>query len=596
MAYTQGFLQLHALSTPVRVWPHWEVGSTKRKHIVCNAQKEDVEEGEVTTLSHVSRRLALGTALIGGAAAAGAKVSPANAADDAELSLDQPAFITTLPASISSEEYPASVVEALSLNRTSFPKGFVFGTASAAYQYEGAAFEDGRKASIWDAFTHRYPERIRDRSNGDVAVDEYHRYREDIQIMKDMNLDAYRFSISWSRIVPNGKVGPYEEGVNQAGIDYYNRLIDYLIDNGLKPYVTLFHWDLPQALEEEYGGFLSHHVVDDFRDYARVCFKNFGNRVKHWITLNEPWSYSNNGYAVGTFAPARCSEWQDPTCLGGDSGREPYIVTHNLLLSHAAAVEEYRKFQEYQEGMIGITLISHWYEPQTDSESDKDAAKRALDFMFGWYMEPLTTGKYPKSMRYLVGNRLPEFSKHESKLLADSYDFIGINYYTTVCVADNPSVQPESKRSYSTDPNVIYSTQRNGVLIGVPTASDWLYVCPKGIKKLLLYTKKEYNDPVIYITENGRGNDIGEEHDTLEESLIDVYRIDFYYRHLYYLLSAIRDRVKVKEYFAWSLLDNFEWKDGYLVGFGLNYVDRKNKLKRYPKLSAKWFKNFLQKA
>ncbi|KOM44458.1 hypothetical protein LR48_Vigan05g206300, partial [Vigna angularis] len=483
------------------------------------------------------------------------------------------------------------VIDALSLNRNSFPKGFIFGTASAAYQYEGAASEGGRKPSIWDVFTHKYPEKIRDRSNGDVAIDEYHRYKEDIKIMKDMNLDAYRLSISWSRIIPNGKVGENEEGVNQEGIAYYNRLIDHLIANGLKPYVTLFHWDLPQALEEEYGGFLSHNVVSDFRDYAGICFKYLGDRVKHWITLNEPWSYSNNGYAVGTFAPGRCSEWQDSTCLGGDSGTEPYIVTHNLLLAHAAAVDLYRKeFQEYQEGVIGITLISRWFEPYSETESDKDAAKRALDFMFGWYMEPLTSGKYPESMRFLVGNRLPEFSKKESKLLAESFDFIGINYYTTLCVADEPHVDP-SKLSYTTDPHVRYST----LYLYLQTASDWLYVCPKGIKKLLLYTKEQYNDPVIYITENGRGNDVSQDKETLEESLIDIYRIDFYYRHLYYLLSAIRDgHVNVKGYFAWSLLDNFEWRDGYLIGFGLNYVDRQNQ-KRYPKLSANWFKSFLQK-
>ncbi|WVZ00806.1 hypothetical protein V8G54_026875 [Vigna mungo] len=464
MAYSQGFLQLHALTTPLRVSPHCQVGSTKPKLIVCKAEKDDVGEGEAATLSHVSRRLALGTALIGGVAAAGGskvspadgKVSPAYTAD-AQISPYEPVKVSPLPA-INYEQYPASVIDALSLSRNSFPMGFVFGTASAAYQ------------------TCNVAEKIRDRSNGDVAIDEYHRYREDIRIMRDMNMDAYRFSISWSRIIPDGKVGPNEEGVNQEGIDYYNRLINHLKDNGLEPYVTLFHWDLPQALEEEYGG--------------------------------------------------RCSPWLDSTCLGGDSGREPYIVTHNLLLSHAAAVDEHNQYKTKHpdyEGKIGITLVTHWFEPHSESEEDKEAAKR----------------KYPKSMRHLVGDRLPEFSKPESKLLADSCDFIGINYYTTLCAADQPHVDP-SKPSYTTDSHVHNYTERNGIFVGVPTASDWLYVCPKGIKDLLLYTKQQYNDPVIYITENGRGNDLNQETETLEEALIDTYRIDFYYRHLYYLHLAIR--------------------------------------------------------
>ncbi|XP_052726628.1 cyanogenic beta-glucosidase-like isoform X2 [Vigna angularis] len=583
MAYTQSFLQFRALTTPLRVPTKWEVmGTNKRNHIVCKAVKEDVEDSDATNVSLVSRRLALGTALIGGAAAAGTKASPARAVD-ATLSLQEPP--TTLP---------ASIVEVLPLNRTSFPEGFVFGTASAAYQYEGAAFDYGRKPSVWDNFTHKYPEKINDRSNGDVAVDEYHRYKEDIQIMKDMNLDAYRFSISWSRILPNGKVGENEEGVNQEGIAYYNRLIDHLKDNDIEPYVTLFHWDFPQALEEEYGGFLNPRVVDDFRNYANICFKYFGNRVKHWITLNEPWAYSREGYSVGMFAPGRCSETVDSTCLGGDSGTEPYIVTHHLLLAHAAAVDLYKKqYKDDQKGEIGITLISRWFEPYSNTEADKKAAERALDFLFGWYMQPLTSGKYPESMRSLVGRRLPEFTAEESRLLAGSFDFLGLNYYTTNYAADQPS--SNLNPSYETDANVNYLTERNGIPVGTPTASNWLFVCPKGFKDLLLYVKEKYNNPLIYITENGRGNDVNDEGQTREEALLDIYRIDYYYRHLYYLRSAMSEEVNVKGYFAWSLLDNFEWKNGYLVGFGLNYVDRNDDLKRYAKLSARWFKSFLQR-
>ncbi|RVX13055.1 Cyanogenic beta-glucosidase [Vitis vinifera] len=183
-------------------------------------------------------------------------------------------------------------------------------------------------------------EKIKDHSNGDVTIDAYHRYKEDVGIMKGMSLDAYRFSISWSRILPNGKLSG---GVSKEGIAYYNNLINELLANGLQPFITLFHWDLPQALEDEYGGFLSPLIVDDFQDYAEHCFKEFGDRVKHWITLNEPWSYSNGGYVTGNLAPGRCSEWQKLNCTGGDSGTEPYLASHYQLLAHAAAVQFYKK-------------------------------------------------------------------------------------------------------------------------------------------------------------------------------------------------------------------------------------------------------------
>ncbi|ESW22408.1 hypothetical protein PHAVU_005G151500 [Phaseolus vulgaris] len=491
--------------------------------------------------------------------------------------------------SISFAQQQSSVVEVVSLNRSSFPTGFVFGTASAAYQYEGAANEGGRKPSVWDEYTHKHPERINDRSNGDVAVDQYHRYKEDVQIMKNMNLDAYRFSISWSRILPNGK---RSGGINHEGINYYNNLINNLLANGLQPYVTLFHWDLPQALEEEYRGFLSPRIVGDFQDYAEVCFENFGDRVKYWITLNEPWSYSNNGYAVGSFVPGRCSKWIDSTCLGGDSGTEPYVATHYLLLAHAVAVDVYKKkFKNSQKGIIGITLITHWFEPYSNSQADKDASERALDFMFGWYMEPLISGKYPSSMCSLVGKRLPKFSNEESKLLAGSFDFLGLNYYTSYYAANTSK---NNKPSYTTDANVHQLPARNGVFIGPRYGADWLYIYPKGIRQLLLYINKKYNSPLIYITENGMG-DFNDPTLSVKEMLQDTYRIDYFYRHLYYLLSAIRDGVRVKGYFAWSLLDNFEWKDGYNVRFGLNYVDYKHGLQRHAKQSAKWFKTFLQK-
>ncbi|XP_025613797.1 beta-glucosidase 12 [Arachis hypogaea] len=501
-------------------------------------------------------------------------------------------FFYALIITSSSSASPVSpILDVSSLNRTSFPKAFIFGTASSSYQYEGAAKEGGRGASIWDTFTHKYPERIQDRSNGDVANDEYHHYKEDVGIMKYMNLDAYRFSISWSRILPKGK---FSGGINQEGIKYYNNLIDELLSNGIKPFVTLFHWDLPLILEDEYGGFLSPNIINDFRDYAEICFKEFGDRVKHWITLNEPWTFSQGGYASGMLAPGRCSKWVNPNCTAGDSATEPYLVAHHQLLSHASAVQLYKKkYQESQKGVIGITLVSHWFVPTSNSKLDQMAAERAIDFMFGWFMEPLTRGDYPKSMRSLVGKRLPKFSADEVKVVKDSFDFIGLNYYTTNYAAYSHKLT-NAKPNYLTDSHANLTTERNGVPIGPRAASNWLYVYPKGIQQLLLYTKEKYNNPLIYITENG----IDEFNDptlSLEEALIDTFRIDYYYRHLFYLQSAIRDGVNVKGYFAWSLLDNFEWASGYTVRFGINFVDYNNGLKRHYKLSAKWFKNFLKK-
>ncbi|BAT91797.1 hypothetical protein VIGAN_07042600 [Vigna angularis var. angularis] len=502
------------------------------------------------------------------------------------------AIVRTLASVTLAEPVPvAPILDVSFLNRSTFPPGFLFGTASAAYQYEGAAKEGGKGPSVWDTFTHKHPELIQGRSNGDVADDQYHLYKEDVGIMKYMNLDAYRFSISWPRILPKGKLSG---GINQEGVKYYNNLINELLANGIEPFVTLFHWDLPQTLEDEYGGFLSPRIINDFQDYAEVCFKEFGDRVKYWITLNEPWTYTTFGYATGVMPPNRCSKWLDPKCVHGDSGKEPYLVSHHLLLAHAATVQVYRiKYQVYQNGVIGITLVSNWFEPLSDNKLDKSASERALDFMLGWFVEPLTSGKYPKSMRSLVGNRLPEFSQQQMKLVNGSFDFIGLNYYTSNYATHAPQLGTV-KPNYNTDANTNLTTERNGIPIGPTAASSWLYVYPRGIRELLLYIKQKYNNPLIYITENG----VDEFNDptlSLEESLLDTLRIDYHYRHLFYLHSAIRDGVNIKGYFAWSLLDNFEWNNGYTVRFGINFVDYKNGLKRYQKLSAKWFRNFLKK-
>ncbi|XP_068652842.1 beta-glucosidase 12-like [Aristolochia californica] len=485
--------------------------------------------------------------------------------------------------------FAASADDKDSLNRTTFPAGFIFGTASAAYQYEGAVTEGGRGPSLWDAYTHRHPERIKDRSNGDVAVDSYHHYKEDVKLMKEMGLDAYRFSISWPRILPYGHL---RGGVNEEGIRYYNNLINELLSHGVKPFVTLFHWDTPESLENAYGGFLSSKIVADFRDYADVCFRAFGDRVKHWITLNEPWTYSMGGYDKGNLAPGRCSPWV-ANCTGGDSATEPYIVGHNLLLAHAAAFKRYKtKYQASQKGSIGITLVSQMFLPSSNSTSNINAAQRAVDFMYGWFMDPLVHGDYPLTMRSNAGNRLPKFTRKESRMVKGSFDFIGLNYYTTYYATDAGSSNSLHK-SYSTDSHCNLSGIRNGIPIGPQAATKWLYVYPRGIRDLLMYTKKRYNNPVIYVTENGI-SEFNNEKQTLQQALQDHMRIDYYHGHLRNVQEAIRAGARVKGYFAWSLLDNFEWADGYTVRFGINYVDYKNGLKRHRKQSSYWFEKFLK--
>ncbi|XP_023516699.1 beta-glucosidase 12-like [Cucurbita pepo subsp. pepo] len=474
------------------------------------------------------------------------------------------------------------------IRRGNFPIDFVFGTASSAYQYEGAAFRYGKGPSTWDTYTHKYPERIADRSNGDVTVDQYHRYKEDVALMRSIGFDVHRLSISWSRILPTGKISG---GMNKDGIQYYHNLIDEMLKYGIQPYVTLFHWDVPQALETEYGGFLDRQIVDHFRDFADLCFKLFGGKVKHWITLNEQYIFTFKSYVMAEYAPGRGAEWDPCRYLAGNSGTEPYIVGHNLILAHAAAVNVYKtKYQADQKGLIGITLESTWYVPYSDSEADRRARDRAFDFSLGWFLHPLVYGDYPQSMRTLVGRRLPIFPKEASMSIINSFDFLGINYYTANYAKDNPSnVYPG--QSYLNDIHATLSTDRDGVPIGPKVdPSSWLAVYPKGLKGVLTYVKNNYKNPIIYITENGYLDfDTHRAHDLIR----DKGRIKYFNDHLYYLNEAMKDGVRVRGYFAWSLLDNFEWASGYTIRFGITYIDFKHNLMRMPKDSARWFHNFL---
>nr|TKR97034.1 hypothetical protein D5086_0000217040 [Populus alba] len=459
------------------------------------------------------------------------------------------------------------------LSRNSFPDGFLFGSSSSAYQFEGETNRRGKGPNIWDTFIEEHPERISDHSNAKVAVDFYNRYKEDVQRMRGMGMDAFRFSYFLSHIFPyfdfsiielNSSDGRLSAGINEEGIQFYNNLIDELIKNGIQPYVTLFHWDTPQAIEDKYGGFLSPDIFV-------------------------------NGYDTGSMAPGRISTLENYPGQPKISGAtEVYIVTHHLLLAHATAVKVYKeKYQTRQGGKIGITLVSHWFEPYSTSESDRMATKRSLDFMLGWYMDPLTKGEYPQNMHDYVGGRLPRFSEEESKMLRGSYDFIGINYYTTY-YAQNVEDVNYKNIGFMEDARVNWPGERNGIPIGPQAGSSWLYIYPEGIRHLLNYVKDAYENPTIYITENGK-NRANSPH-VFMEALNDPIREQYYKDIFHNVLKSINDHgVDVKGFFAWSFLDDFEWGSGYGSRFGLFYIDYENNLKRYAKNSVKWFEQFLKK-
>lgn len=473
-------------------------------------------------------------------------------------------------------EGPMIIEELPTVQRSSFPSGFVFGSSTAAYQIEGAAREAGKGASIWDIFSHQ-PGKILGNKTGDIAVDHYHRYAEDIWLLKDLNMDAYRFSISWTRIFPNG-VGV----VNWEGVKYYDNLIDHVLELGIDPYVTLYHWDMPQALDNSIGGWLSPDIIDSFSKYARFCFERWGSKVKHWITFNEIHTFAISGYMTGVMAPGRCSA---PVCVAGNSDTEPYIVAHHALLSHAHAVDIYRKeFKDTQQGMIGITTDSMWFEPlDSNSSSDKQAAQEAVEAYIGWYLDPIFYGHYPASMRRNLGSNLPTFTAEEAALVKGSQDFVGINHYTSMYA------------TFGISGEIVKTYYKDGVPIGDPTPSDWLFVVPFGIRKLLNWVSERYHNPILYVTENGRAEFNKEDSMPIEDQLKDPERIRYYHDYMQNVLLAVRDGCEVRGYFAWSLLDNFEWSEGYTVRFGIYYVDYKNGLARLPKSSVFWFRQVLRK-
>ncbi|KAL7216841.1 hypothetical protein ACSBR1_028711 [Camellia fascicularis] len=471
------------------------------------------------------------------------------------------------------------------IKRSQFPDGFFFGTATSSYQIEGAFLEDGKSLSNWDVFTHR--QGSVDGENGDIADDHYHRYMEDIEIMHSMRINAYRFSISWSRILPRGRFGE----INAAGVSFYNKILDILLLKGIEPFVTICHHDFPQKLEVRYGSWLSSQMQEDYAHYAETCFKIFGDRVKYWVTINEPNLFADMAYIRGHYPPAHCSE-PFGNCSVGNSDVEPLTVMHNMLLAHAKAAKLYRdSFQAKQQGVIGIVVSAMMYEPLNENEFDRDAVNRALAFNVAWALDPIVFGDYPSEMRQYHGNELPTFSAEETDYIKGSTDFIGINHYSTFYAKDciHSSCILGGDRPIR---GFVYTdVERNGVPIGDPTGMPRFFVVPRGMEEIVNYVKERYHNMPMYILENGysppRKQDV-----QVQELLHDDKRIEFHKAYLASLARAIRDGADVRGYFVWSLMDNYEWAEGYSLMFGLYYIDRQT-LKRIPKLSAKWYKSFL---
>jgi len=367
-----------------------------------------------------------------------------------------------------------------------FSKDFVWGCATASYQIEGAWLEGGKGLSIWDAFAHTQG-KILNGDTADITCDHYHKFKDDVALMADMGLKGYRFSIAWSRIQPSGTGEP-----NPEGIKFYSDLIDCLLEHNITPWVTLYHWDLPLALQLELDGWLNPAIADIYTEYAGICFKHFGDRVENWITFNEPWVTSILGYGQGVFAPGRISN------------SEPYKAAHNILRAHAKTLHLYReKYKTQQQGIIGIANNCDWREPLTDSEADNLAAERALEFFLGWFADPVYKGDYPEVMKERVGKRLPEFTDEEKALLKGSSDFFGLNHYTTMYASqaveeDDAEVDVFGNGGITEDQGVRLSADDDWK----KSTMGWSIV-PWGCRKLMEWINARYDHPDIYITENG---------------------------------------------------------------------------------------------
>jgi beta-glucosidase len=430
-----------------------------------------------------------------------------------------------------------------------FPEDFLWGCATSAYQIEGSPLTDGAGPSIWQRFAHT-PGRVADGDTGDVACDHYRRYPADVDLMHELGLKAYRFSIAWSRVLPEGT-----GRINPAGLDFYERLVDRLLARGIEPMATLFHWDLPAALDDR-GGWLNRDSAAWFAEYAAAVFRRLDGRVKLWVTLNEPWVVTDGGYLHGVLAPGHRNRFEAP------------LATHNLLRAHGAAVEAYRASGRHKIGLV-VNLEPKY--PASESPADLAATRRADAYMNRQYLDAVLKGEYPPELVEIFGEAWPQWPPPDFNLIRQRLDFIGVNYYTR-------NVTRHDDNSWPLQASPVRQRQHTY------TETGW-EVFPQGLTDLLLWVKKRYGDVPLYITENGAAFF---DPPQVEESLEDPLRVDYLRKHIRAVHAALRQGVDVRGYFVWSLLDNFEWAFGFSKRFGIVHVNYHTQ-QRTPKASARFY-------
>lgn len=437
-----------------------------------------------------------------------------------------------------------------------FPKGFLWGSATASYQVEGSWNADGKGESIWDRFSHT-PSLVKGADTGDVACDTYRRYKSDIALMKSLNLKSYRFSIAWPRIQPDGTGQP-----NAKGLDYYSRVTDALLEAGIRPMCTVYHWDLPQALEDK-GGWPNRDTVGRFVDYSEIVARALGDRIPTWAIFNEPWVFTNLGYALGIHAP-------------GKRDFDQFLrASHHVNLAQGGAFRAMKAI--VPQAKVGTAFSMSPAEPATPSEADQAAAKRHHAYNNIWFLETALRGKYPEA--YVGGNPYKAMGMQtgdEDKMRVP-LDWIGINYYNRSIISAKTVAADATNEE-----RLGYSRQRG--MMGAITDNGW-EVWPRGIHDIVTQISREYDRPVIEITENGCAYD---DAPTLDGRVPDTRRIEFYRGHLTELAQAIKDGADVRGYHAWSFLDNFEWAEGYSQRFGMTYVDFRDQ-RRVIKDSGRWY-------
>ncbi|GGA28163.1 GH1 family beta-glucosidase [Dyella nitratireducens] len=436
-----------------------------------------------------------------------------------------------------------------------FPDGFIWGAATSAYQIEGSPLADGAGPSIWQRFAHT-PGMMANGDHGDVACDHYRRYKDDVRLMRALGLHGYRFSVAWARVLPEGT-----GRVNQQGLDFYSRLVDELLENDIDPNVTLFHWDLPAALDDR-GGWLNRDSAHWFTEYASVMFKVLDDRVKRWSTINEPWVVTDGGYLHGALAPGHRSKYEAP------------IAAHNLMRASGAGIQAYRAVGRHE---IGVVFNIEPKYPASQRPEDIAATRRAHAYMNEQFADPALLGSYPPELKEVFGDAWPDFPAEDFQLTRQPVDFVGINYYTRSVVKHDDDGYP-CRASRVRQPHITH------------TETDW-EVYEQGLTDTLMWFKDRYGGLPLYVTENGAAfyDPPAAEGDVVEDPL----RVAYLRKHLRALHQCIENGVNLKGYYAWSLLDNLEWSLGFAKRFGLYHVDYAS-LKRTPKASAKFYAKVIE--